>query len=201
MEAEPLSFESSVIPGAVSLYGASVECGLHCLVWLVGSQDGLISSRELADLQGVSATMMAKVMARLQKAGIVTSSGGISGGYRLGRPPEAISVLDVVMAIEGGRRLFECKDIRRNCILFDGSPPEWARRGTCGIHAVMLRAEKAMYQELGRTSLLDLAHGVPAPDGFAQHVAAWFDGRAISRETTRRAAVVASNRRRSDPSA
>lgn len=185
-------------PAGAALYGATVEYGLHCLVWLVRSDHGAVSSRDLAELQGVPPTLLAKIMMRLQKAEIVVSSGGFDGGYRLRRLPQDISVLEVVDAIEDGRRLFECREVRRRCAVFGGSAPEWAVRGTCGIHGVMLRAERAMRLELARTSLLDIANGVRAPAAFEQQVAGWIGGRSASRAARRREAVAASNRRRAN---
>lgn len=172
----------------VSLYGATVEYGLHTLLWLLGDEPKRASSRDLADMQGVPAAMLAKIMPRLQKAGIVRSADGISGGYELARPADRVTVLDVVDAIEGGHRLFDCKEIRRGCVLFGATPPDWAVSGTCRIHAVMLRAEKAMRAEIAKTTLADLARG-GRPPAFQTRVADWFADRAAAREAARVDAV------------
>jgi Rrf2 family protein len=181
----------------MSFYGTSVEYGLHCIVWLIGPRDKPVSSRELADIQGVPPAQVAKIFPKLEKAGLVVSSGGISGGYRLARSPEEITILDVVDAIEGDRRLFDCREVRRGCALFGGDPPGWMTRGVCGIHAAMLRAEKSMRAELARTTLLDLAKGLPAPAGFSEEVGRWLDERAAARERSRMTAVKNSTRHRS----
>lgn len=173
----------------MTFLGASVEYGLHCLLWLIDPRGTPASTRDLADFQGVPASLLAKILPRLRKAGIVEATGGIGGGYRLARPADAISVLDVVDAIEGRKPLFDCKEIRRDCALFDGKPPPWSGHGVCGIHAVMLRAEKAMRAELARTSLLDLTRGVRWPQGFTEEVDQWFDRRAAGRESARVAAI------------
>lgn len=47
------------------------------------------------------AAFVAKIFSKLEKADIVEASGGIRGGYRLARPAEDISVLDVTDAVEG----------------------------------------------------------------------------------------------------
>ncbi|MDI7864933.1 Rrf2 family transcriptional regulator [Rhizobiaceae bacterium n13] len=168
----------------VSLFGVSVEYGLHTLLWLVANNPRRASSRDLAEMQGVPPAMVAKIMPKLEKAGIVNSSDGISGGYELAKPPADISVLDVVDAIEGDRKLFDCKEVRRGCVLFGGTPPPWSIDGVCRIHAVMLRAEKRMRSELGKTSLADLAQG-GRPEDFESLVANWFRDRTAARETAR----------------
>ena len=156
-------------------FGNSTEYGLHCLLWLVAPHEHPPSSRDLAELTGVSPSFVAKIFPRLEKAGLVTASEGVRGGYRLARAADRISVLDVVDAIEGKKPLFDCQDVRRRCALFDGSPPAWSGRGMCGIHAVMVRAEQRMREELARTTLADLARGAVgnAPSGFAGKLQGW----------------------------
>jgi Rrf2 family protein len=183
----------------VSLYGSAVEYALHCLVWLTPSRDTPASSRDLAELTGVSPALVAKLLPRLEKAGVLTAQGGIAGGYRLARPADQISVLDVVEAVDGGKSLFGCKQVRLNCPLFGAEPPGWASRGTCSIHAVMVRAEKSMRQEMARTSLRDIADavGAKAPAGFGDDAGRWLDDRVAEREQARVAAIRAGARRRS----
>ena len=185
-------------PGGVALYGATVEYGVHCLLMLVRPLEKPVSSRELAELQGVSPTIVAKIFPKLEKAGLVISTDGISGGYRLARDPADISMLDVIDAIEGDRRLFDCKEVRQSCALFGGTPPAWVSGGVCGVHAVMLRAEKSMRAEMARTSILDLAEGMyrKAPAEFGPNIGRWFQDRAVGRESSRIAAVRTSTRRR-----
>lgn len=171
--------------------GSGVEYGLHCLLWLVGSPTEPASSRDLAELQGISPSFLAKIFPKLEKAGIVLASEGIRGGYVLGRPAERISVLDVVDAIEGRKPLFECQEIRGKCAIFGDLPPSWAVEGVCGVHKVMLRAEQSMRNELGKTSIADLADTVSrkAPDDFGDEVRAWLSGRVGLRAEARRAGV------------
>ncbi len=171
-----------------SLFGVSVEYGLHTLLWLAAKHPKRASSRDLAEMQGIPPAMVAKIMPKLEKAGIVNATDGISGGYELAKLPADVSVLDVADAIEGERKLFDCKEVRRGCVLFGGSPPAWSVDGVCRIHAVMLRAEKRMRLELGKTSLADLAQG-GRPKDFESLVADWFRDRTAARETARVAAL------------
>lgn len=167
--------------------GSSVEYGLHCLLWLAESGAAAASSRDLAELQGVSPSFVAKIFPRLEKAGIVSASTGIHGGYRLARPAARISVLDVVDAVEGRKPLFECQEIRSRCALFDGRAPAWSTQGVCSIHAVMLRAEQRMRDELAATSLADLAGTVArkAPAGLNGEVRLWLGDRLDARVKAR----------------
>ena len=161
-----------------------VEYGLHCLLWLVGRDHEPTGSRDLAELQGISPSFVAKIFPKLEKAGIVAASEGLRGGYRLARPADRISVLDVVDAIEGQKPLFNCREIRGRCTLFRSKPPAWATNGVCGIHAVMLRAESAMRSELARTTMSDLARTVDrkAPGGFGAEIQTWLSARVAGRK-------------------
>ena len=167
--------------------GSSVEYGLHCLLWLAAPDAPAASSRDLAELQGVSPSFVAKIFPRLEKAGIVSASPGIHGGYRLARPAAQISVLDVVDAIEGFKPLFDCQEIRGRCALFNGKAPDWSTQGVCSIHAVMLRAEQSMRAELASTSLADLATTVArkAPESLNGEIKVWLGERMRARARPR----------------
>lgn len=187
----PIITETAIVP-VMSFIGTGVEYALHCLFWIADSPERPPSSRDLAEIQGISPTFLKKILPKLEKAGVVKSTGGIRGGYRLARPANAITVLDVIDAVEGPKRLFDCQEIRGRCALFEGEPPKWSTQGVCGIHAVMLRAEKAMREELAKTSLADLHHGVFSkgmPARFLQQARRWFADRQTAREDARIAAM------------
>jgi Rrf2 family protein len=184
----------------VAHYGTLVEYGLHCLLHLVtpagplpeaGSGDDgtggyrsafenpLPSSRDLAEYQGLPPAYVAKIFTRLEKAGLVISEAGLRGGYRLARKPAAITVLDVVDALEGDKPLFRCREIRRDCVLYSDELPTWATSGLCSIHAVMRSAEQQMRLVLAGTTLADLAAQVTrkVPAEFRTASRNWFQDR------------------------
>src|SRR2546422_9890460 len=59
------------------------------------------SAREIAEQYDIPIELMAKVLQRLAREGLVASHQGTRGGYQLSRPPSAISVADVIQAIDG----------------------------------------------------------------------------------------------------
>jgi Rrf2 family protein len=171
----------------MSLYGASVEYGLHCLLYLVDPPDGVRpSSRDLAEFQGVSPAFIAKLLTQLEKVGIVTASEGVNGGFNLARSASSISVLDVVDALERGKPLFQCREIRNRCVLNDSSKVKISNRGVCAIHAVMLEGERRMREALAETSLADIADEVAGKqsDRLVAARRRWFEDRAHSRRTS-----------------
>jgi Rrf2 family protein len=172
----------------MSYFGSGVEYGLHCLLYLVdggpgGGPGGAPSARDLAEFQGVSPSYVAKLFTKLEHAGLIASAEGVDGGYRLARPASQITVLDVSDAIEGTKPLFRCREVRANCILYDGRPPAHATKGMCAIHAAMREAETKMRESLARTTLADLAGHVAkvVPDTTKLLGAEWFRERRAQR--------------------
>ncbi len=64
-------------------------------------QSAPVSLRTIADAHDISAQFLVQILLQLKRAGLVRSVRGASGGYRLMRGPSEISLLDVVLAMEG----------------------------------------------------------------------------------------------------
>jgi Rrf2 family protein len=164
-------------------FGAAVEYGLHVMTHLARFPgDSPPSAKALAEFLGVPPAYLAKIMTKLEKAGLLAASEGKGGGYRLARTAADITFLEVADAIEGRKSLFECKDVRLRCVLFGGSPPKAARAGVCSIHAVMLAAERHMRETLGATTVADISRPLEArtPSNARQAVQNWFAHHALS---------------------
>ena len=108
----------------MSHFGSGVEYGLHCLLYLVddkshGGPGEAPSARDVAEFQGVSPSYVAKLFTKLERAGLISSSEGVDGGFQLAKPAARITVLEVADAIEGKKSLFKCREVRANCILLN----------------------------------------------------------------------------------
>ncbi|HZU63632.1 MAG TPA: Rrf2 family transcriptional regulator [Novosphingobium sp.] len=167
-----------------------VEYALHSLLFLAdrAEEAPAPSTRDLAELQAVPPEFLAKLFTRLQKAGLTRSIEGVGGGVRLARPPAAIRVLDVVRAIDGDKPLFECREIRQRCVLYGDQAPDWATRGPCAIHAVMIAAQARLDEALAACTLADLAGQLraKAPPAFGAAAGGWLDARAARRTRKRK---------------
>ena len=94
----------------MSLYGAGVEYGLHCLLCLVDPPEGVRpSSRDLAEFQGVSPAYIAKLFTQLEKAGLVSASEGVI--LAMGRTHVALSHVEQA----AGQRV-QTVECDRDCI-------------------------------------------------------------------------------------
>jgi Rrf2 family protein len=131
-----------------------VEWGIHCAVVLGFLPTGAaLPTARLAEYHGVPAAYLAKHLQAMSRAGIVEATQGPRGGYRLARPPAAVTVLDVVEAIDGTESAFRCHEIRRRG---PAARPAREYRVPCMIHAAMDRADAAWRAELRAVSIGDL---------------------------------------------
>lgn len=140
--------------------GEGVEWGMHCAVLLATLPAGAtLPGKALAEYHGVSETYLAKHLQALVNGGIIESIPGPRGGYHLALPAAAITMLDVVEAIEGHESAFRCTEIRQRGPAAD--VPE-AYRLPCAIHSGMLRAERAWREALRAQTIADLLAQVQA---------------------------------------
>ena len=134
--------------------GEGVEWAIHCCTILAALPEGAtLPSARLAEYHEVAPAYLAKHLQALREAGIVTSSTGRHGGYRLARPAEEITLLDVVLAVEGRQRAFRCTEIRRcgPAAVAEATYPK-----PCGIAAAMHRAEDAWRASLAEVTVADM---------------------------------------------
>ncbi len=61
----------------------------------------LAQIEHLAKTESVPANFLAQILGKLRNAGLITSRRGNQGGYILARPPEEISLYDILIAVEG----------------------------------------------------------------------------------------------------
>ena len=64
-------------------------------------EDRPLPIREIAEAQEIPKTFLTQILLKLKGAGLVLSTRGSSGGYRLARPPEEIALIDVLKVING----------------------------------------------------------------------------------------------------
>ena len=135
-----------------------VEWAAHCAVVLAQLPPGLaLSASALAEFHGVPKPYLAKSLQALSRAGIVASSQGRTGGYSLARPASRVTLLDVVLAVDGDQAAFRCSEIRQRA---PHPAPRECFRGACAIAAAMWRAEQAWRDQLATVTVESLATGV-----------------------------------------
>jgi Rrf2 family protein len=100
---------------------------------------------------------VSKLLKQLQQHGLVNSTRGLRGGYRLARAPEHISAAQVLDALEGPMALTECSSHTSHCVI----------EHSCGVHRAWQRVNLAIRRTLADISLLELAGLAAQPIRFA----------------------------------
>lgn len=91
------------------------DYALIALKDLAAVPDTSSSAREIARRYDIPLELMAKVLQRLSKCGMLVSHHGTHGGYRLSRPAAEISVGEVIQAIDGPILVTACSDEDESC--------------------------------------------------------------------------------------
>ena len=130
------------------VFSTTATHALRALAHLAATEgEGATLGRDLAKEVGVPAHYLAKVLATLARAGLLTASRGVRGGYRLARRPEKIALMEIVEPIEGKR-------VRPECLL---RPDEPCREGgNCSAHGSWTTAKAAYLRFLEGTTLREI---------------------------------------------
>ena len=155
-----------------------VEWAVHCCTVLaIVPKDRGLSAEALSEFFEVPSAYLAKQLQALSRAGITASARGKGGGYSLARPVDAISLLDILEAIEGKLPAFRCTEIRQN------GPCALRRKdckAPCEIASAFADAEQVYKDTLGAKTLamiMQEAAANAAPEHLMK-MASWVQGRA-----------------------
>jgi Rrf2 family transcriptional regulator, cysteine metabolism repressor len=141
-------------------FSTKAEYGVRLLVELGRHPDeGPVSLSAIADAEHLPLGYLEQLAPRLRRAGLVVSSRGAHGGYRLARDPQTISMDEVVLALEGAVAPMEC--------FVEGDDAGWtpgrvmcsheADHGrACATKLLWTRVQGDVFKALARTTLAEL---------------------------------------------
>jgi Rrf2 family protein len=164
-----------------------VEWALHsCLVLAWLADEGPLSTATLAAAFDLPPAYLNKQLQPLAKDGILTSTPGARGGFRLARDPDRITLLDVVVAIEGKNDPFHCQEIRQDGAM--ASVPRAEFRTECVIAVAMRKGDIAWRRALAEQTLADIQRTIDRDSPVAgTRMRAWYEERrAAARKPGRR---------------
>jgi Rrf2 family protein len=143
---------------------AQEEYGLRCLLELSRhASPRPLTIHEIARAEGLSPDYAAKLLRELRRGGLVESTRGAAGGYRLARPADAITVWDAIEVL--GSPLFP----ENFCACHAGRREACVRGSDCALRAMWRRVDSAVRDVLSGISLGDLLRSEPA-------MISWLDG-------------------------
>ena len=105
--------------------------------------EGPIQMGDIARRQDISVKYLEQLIIPLKKVDFIKSVRGPKGGYMLARPPEEITIGEIVKVLEGGIDLSDCI----------GNPDECNRSSSCLTRGIWEEATKAMYDKLNSITL------------------------------------------------
>ena len=112
------------------------------------------SAREIAEQYDIPIELMAKVLQRLARSGLLTSHQGTRGGYTLSKPMASISVADIIQAIDGPLTVTACSTQDEQCEQFT----------KCNIRDPLWRIKDRILDALSTCSLAEISSTEPPPE-------------------------------------
>ena len=126
------------------------EYAVRCLIYLAQQPGGsVVKRRTIAQAMDIPYQFLGKIGQKMAGAGLIHIAQGARGGYRLAREAEAITLLDVVEAVDGEIFL-------NDCVMW---PSVCNRSETCTVHQVWQRARDELRRILSSVDFATLAGG------------------------------------------
>jgi Rrf2 family protein len=133
------------------------EYGLRCLVQLAragATSDGgpTLSARQVSEREGLTIEYASQILAELRRVGLVSSTRGVRGGFRLARPAREITVGELFRALDG--------PLADNlCDSYTGNRDVCANSEGCTVRPVWSELQRRIYGFLDGVSVADVASG------------------------------------------
>jgi len=123
---------------------------------------GAASAKEIADAYGMPLPLLAKILQKLTKTGLLVSVPGSSGGYKLAKRPERISALEVIHAIDGPIILTTCFTAHGRCDQSD----------RCTVREPLRKVHEAILDLLEKITIAEMAGDACEPGASAPPISA-----------------------------
>jgi Rrf2 family protein len=117
-------------------------------------KDGAASATDIAEAYGISTPLLAKVLQKLAKAGLVAARHGSSGGYTLARDASRITALDVISAIDGPLFITSCVTHRGEC----------DQTTTCTVREPLRRVNDSILEVLNKVTISQMTEDSPSSE-------------------------------------
>lgn len=121
--------------------------GVRALADIAGQEsEGPIQLKDIASRQEISLKYLEQIFAQLRAAGLVRGLRGPRGGYFLGKPPQSMTIREVVEALDGSLALVDCVDDKNAC----------KRSKGCSARALWTQISDGLRQSLSSFSIADV---------------------------------------------
>lgn len=147
------------------IFTTKAEYGVRLLVELGrhGSEDP-VSLKAISEAEGLPLAYLERIVALLKRSGLVESTRGAHGGYRLARPADTITMDEVILSLEGAVAPMQCfvDDTDATRVLCSHSTD---RGQGCATRLLWMRVQGGVMEKLAQTRLSELvAFSARTPD-------------------------------------
>jgi Rrf2 family protein len=122
------------------------DYAVRTVLYLAGERDRIANVTEVAHAMHIPKSFLAKILQRLTKNNILISTRGVKGGFRLAKKPSEISLLDIMMSIQGAATINLCVIESKKCRLST----------TCSVHPVWVDIRKEVEKRLQKHTIAAL---------------------------------------------
>lgn len=122
------------------------DYAVRCVIYLAQIGDKVASVGEIAQKMFIPKSFLAKILQRLVREGIVESSRGAKGGFWLHKKPENITLLELMLAMQGIASINTCAIDKRNCKMSTH----------CCVHPIWMEIRKDVEKKLAVQTIAGL---------------------------------------------
>jgi Rrf2 family protein len=150
---DPLYFITNLVKnaepqGSSMIITRATEYAIRAILYMAGKPAGeIVLKKDICQAQEITPAFLTKILQPLIKAGIVGSQRGVGGGFFLARPPQEITLLDVISSQEGPVYLNQCLIEDNSC----------EREFFCPVHGAWSEIRQEFMTALSRHTFADLA--------------------------------------------
>jgi len=119
------------------------------IIAAIATAEGVTDAKTVSGITSVTQRFTLKILHKLVLGGVVQSFKGINGGYKLKRPPNEITLKEVIELIDGPIAIARCLEDEEGCSLN-------CDKATCGFHRVFDLISLDLQHKLGRITIADV---------------------------------------------
>ena len=124
------------------------DYAVRTVLYLAKNRDRTASVTEVAHAMQIPKSFLAKLLQRLVRSHILTSSRGVNGGFQLAQKPSEITLLSIMEAVQGPAGINVCAIDSKRCKL----------SSTCAVHPVWVEMRKEVEKRLKRETIAKLVN-------------------------------------------
>jgi Rrf2 family protein len=119
------------------------DYAVRTVLYLAKNRDRTASVTEVAHAMQIPKSFLAKLLQRLVRSHILTSSRGVNGGFQLAQKPSDITLLSIIESVQGPAGINVCAIDSKRCKL----------SSTCAVHPVWVEIRKEVEKRLKRETI------------------------------------------------